>query len=155
MQKEMFFKFIFIILSVLFGLFTALVGLWFGEIYLIFLLMLVVVVFMYICLELYLRIQHNISSSKSSLADHLYQDIKLLIEKIEYDQKNMIKKIDDVGNIDSVLDQQNDVIKRMVAGLEDLYESQYEQTIDLVRDSQKEVELLKKEIIDIVSKKKK
>ena len=117
--------------------------------------MLVVVVFMYICLELYLRIQHNISSSKSSLADHLYQDIKLLIEKIEYDQKNMIKKIDDVGNIDSVLDQQNDVIKRMVAGLEDLYESQYEQTIDLVRDSQKEVELLKKEIIDIVSKKKK
>ena len=151
----MFFKFIFLLLSILFGSFTVLVGLWLGEIYLIFLLMLVIIVFMYICLELYLRIQHNIEKNNGNQADHVYQDIRLLIEKIEYDQKNMIKKIDDVGNIDQVLDQQNDVIRRMVAGLEDLYESQYEQTIDLVRDSQKEVELLKKEIIDIVSKKKK
>jgi len=154
MRKERFLQIIIFLVCLLLILFSFLIGLWFDEFYLLFIILIVLVAGLFVVLELYLRIQANINSVVGGESNNIFstiEDIKLMIEKLEYNLYNQGVEIKEIKEIKEI-NEFKEMLKRMAAGVEDLFDSQYEQTIDLVRDSQKEVEMLKKEISDVLSK---
>jgi len=154
MRKERFLQIIIFLVCLLLILFSFLIGLWLDEFYLLFIILIVLVAGLFVVLELYLRIQANINSVVGGESNNIFstiEDIKLMIEKLEYNLYNQGVEIKEIKEIKEI-NEFKEMLKRMAAGVEDLFDSQYEQTIDLVRDSQKEVEMLKKEISDVLSK---
>ena len=189
MNKEQWYIAVILIGLILFVIISGIVGLFFGEVYLIILLFMLVSGSVLFFIVLYLRIQHNLDNKGRNInglrkfidsklnqkfneqkkiykeiADFFESLLKFLEDSKRKDEEGLKNLKETIGDVDEDIEnltkelgekfnEQKEIQKRMAGGVENMFDSQYEQVEKVESDLRKEFEDFKKEIKEIVGKK--